>query len=418
MYSYFKKNDKLLESFTYIFALFIILDGNSMYHSLANVDLHFSLICMVILLLILVVNGSWKLELRSVRTAGFFLFYSLTYFLVKIDTINRGTYLAMVIGIPALIMYFWIMQELDRKELLFYCMENIIIILSCISLFLWVFGEVLNVLNPNMSATVTWGQLRTYQGFFGVQFMTTLSNSFGKGLYINSGLFTEGPMFCMWLCFALITELFLREKQRGFIVLLFIVTIFTTLSTFGIFFAAFSLALKYVTTFRKRIGLKQIILTTIIIIFIPVLITFLQYIFSLKAGTTSYSIRTQDYVAGFLLWKNNPILGSGYGNITSLQRYVLASRAGNVGFSNSLSAILGTGGLWNFVPYVCSLIIPLGNCNKGNINRKCFFISYFVISIFLIFFSRFIMAVFWAYAFSQLSNYSEYDDSSKLNLEK
>lgn len=396
--------NNIIKCLMYLLSLLLVLDGNSMYHALANFNFHFPVLCLGIIVLIFIAYGKFSVERRNFCIAFSLLVYFFVYFVIKIDTVDKSTYSAIMIGVPLMLFLFEKLQESGTSDVLFFYIENVILILAVISLFFWLFGEVLNVINTNMSMTVTWGQLRTYEGFFGLQFVTTISNSIGKGLYGNSGIFTEGPMFCFWLCIALSTELFLKEELSKIKVMLLVGTIFTTLSTTGIFFVAFFIGLRYCLHMKGRSSLGKTVMVFVLIMALPVVIVGLQQVYYLKMGTSSFLIRMQDYAAGYTLWKQNPIFGSGYGDISALQKYVLASRAGNVGFSNSFSAILGTGGLWNFIIYILSIILPLGTCNSVNPRRKCFFVCYAFLSVFLIFFARFIMAVFIAFSFSQISH--------------
>lgn len=396
----------MIKVLLYLLACFLILDGNSMYHSLADRDLNLQWICLAVAFVTIIFSGKSKMSASMFAVSYILFIYFGVYFLLKYNDVNKGVYIGILIGVPMLLILFSNLKQLEMEYDLFYCVEDIVLILSIVSLFFWLVGEVFGLIHTNMSVITIWGQIRRREGYFGLQFVTDYSNSFGRGLPINSGIFTEGPMFCLWLCIALSTELFLKKRTKKARVILLVMTILSTLSTTGIFYIALCVAIKYIDYMKKRTSLWKIIMTLILIMTLPIAIATLQQIYMLKAGTSSYFTRLQDYRAGYLIWKESPVLGSGYGDILSLQKYVLASRAGNVGFSNSITAILGTGGLWNFIIYILSIVLPLIRHDGENARVKGFFIAYAFLTIFLIFFARIIMVVFFAFSLSRVKSVS------------
>lgn len=391
------KHNKM-KALLYLLACFLILDGNSVYHSLVYRDLNLQFICIGIVAFIAFYATGRKIRVSFFIKIVLIFFYFFAYYVLKFDDVNQSVYFCVLTGVPLFLILFSSLKQLQMEFELFYCIEKIVLLLSAASLFFWFFGEVLGLIHTNMSVIVAWGKIKVYQGYYGLQFRTIYSNSLGAGLPINSGIFTEGPMFCLWLCISLATECFLRDRMSKAKTVLLVTTILSTLSTTGIFFISACVAMKYIGYINGKVNTWKIWLTIFLIMLLPVTIDALQQVYMLKVSTSSYSIRLQDYIAGYLLWKDNPIFGSGYGNITALQKYTLASKAGNVGFSNSISAILGTGGLWNFVVYIISIMGPIIRCNGEYAREKGFFIAYMFLTVFLIFNSRVIMVVFLAFS--------------------
>lgn len=386
----------------YLFVVFLILDGNSMYHALAYRDFHFPLIC-AFLSALLVILDMRSLRKKSVALAFALMVYFAAYFLIKQEDVAREAYLCIfIVGVPCWVLLFQKMSGADERKEVFYAIEGVMAVLTVIALFFWTFGSLLKLFSTNMSVVVSWGKLREYSGYFGLHFNTNISNSFGLGLPINSGIFAEGPMFNLWLCISLATELFLRKTLSKKRCAIFLLGILTTLSTTGVFFIAMSFALKYITTFKDKMGRMKLFMVIFAAILLPVAASALKDIFLLKVRTSSYLIRLQDYIAGFKVWRESPLLGSGYGMISALQKYVRASAQGNVGFSNSITAILGTGGLWNFSVYLLSILAPLVRKGEDRANIVAFTLCYAFLSVIVIFFARFLMAVFIAYGLSFL----------------
>jgi hypothetical protein len=220
--------------------------------------------------------------------------------------------------------------------------------LAAISLFFWFFGVVFEVIRPNMRTYITWGRFGWIEGFSGLHFKIQLDTTFFKDqfLYRNSGIFAEAPMLNLWLDFALAIELFMRDKVSRLRITLLVVTIFTTMSLTGFFFLALCLVLNLMrdhhTMSRKR---HSFTVALIVVLILPALLVIIVYSMVLKTETQSYLMRLTDYLSGIMLWSDNPIFGSGYGNLRSIMEYSYSPN-GTLGFSNSLTAVLGTGGLW------------------------------------------------------------------------
>ncbi len=403
----FLRKTKVVKFLLYLLAGVLILDGNSVYHSLAYHDLNLQWICLAVASVVYLFVFQAEMRKDLLATVGLLFGYCLIYFVFKAHDVNEGTFVSILIGLPLFLLIFSELEKMQMELELFYCIEKIVLLLAVVSLFFWLFGEILNLIHPNMSVTINWGQIRECKGFYGLKFVTNFSNSFGKGLPINSGICTEGPMFCLWLCIALAIELFLKENVSKVKIILLIATIFSTLSTTGIFFISTCAAIKYVDYMKGRATTGKIVLTVLLMMLLPVALGALQQVYLLKASTSSYLIRLQDYRAGVLMWMDDPVFGSGYGRMLSLQKYVLVSKAGNVGFSNSIAAILGTGGLWMFLIYAYSIIGPLVKCDS-HAKERGFFMAYAFLTIFLIFYSRIIMVVFWAFSFYWVMAMSRY----------
>ena len=63
-----------------------------------------------------------------------------------------------------------------------------------------------------------------------------------------------------------------------------------------------------------------------------------------------------DYIAGIKAWNDHKILGNGYQNFDSVEKYMLTNRNAVSGQSNSLTNILAEGGIWNFAIYLIPFI--------------------------------------------------------------
>lgn len=133
------------------------------------------------------------------------------------------------------------------------------------------------------------------------------------------------------------------------------------------------------------------------LILLPVLAGVAIYTIVLKSDTQSYMMRLSDYVAGVKLWWDYPIFGSGYADLKSLLPYIY-SPDGVLGFSNSLTAVLGTGGLWMallfYVPQIGMLFPKVTKDPK----LSCFAICDLFLFCTTLYIARFIGVVLLAFA--------------------
>lgn len=383
-----------------LFALFLIIDCNSVYAAIefAKGEHDYLYICFLLNAIILMCStAKYHLRRNELIFAIGILFYFAIYLLLKYKFLDNSYKLIINLGVPILLTLFCQQARKGRRNELFYYIEKIVLVLVMISLPIWIFGCVLNAIHPNVQVNIYWGRMKTVAGFWNIHFITGQSTSIAKGTISNSGIFAEGPMFALWLCISLAVELFLKPESKTWKVVLLTGTILTTLSTSGIFFLALCVLLKCYLAFRFKKKKWMIAILLFGIIIIPIAANVLQSIFSLKASTYSYVHRMADYINGFRLWKEHPILGSGYGNLNSI---VLKS-VSDVGYSNTVTAILGSGGLYIFIIYLMSFITPIVELRHDKQTKVfCFVICYAYLSVVLIFYLRYIMAVMIGYGLS------------------
>lgn len=101
--------------------------------------------------------------------------------------------------------------------------SNIIVVLSCISIFFWLFGQQFRLI-PYRNVTTEWMEnpVQTYG------FVHFVSQSWLR----NTGIFTESPMYVYHLSIALVWKLW-KKQQKGAAAIL-VTTLLTTFSATGI----------------------------------------------------------------------------------------------------------------------------------------------------------------------------------------
>ena len=125
---------------------------------------------------------------------------------------------------------------------------------------------------------------------------------------------------------------------------------------------------------------------------VPAAIFFVVELMANKSETVSYAMRMSDYIGGIKLWMDYPVFGSGFGILSPLLKYIY-SPTGSVGFSNSVMAVLATGGLWMAVVYYVPQVLVIFPSATRSKEFSCFSICFLYLFVTTIFFARFLAVV-------------------------
>ncbi|MBP3664860.1 MAG: hypothetical protein J6J03_06845, partial [Tyzzerella sp.] len=106
----------------YAFAIVLLLDGNSVYHSLYNIDFQFPVICALLsVVLLMVYNRFRSLRVKESLCAAFMVLYACLYLLMNFKNTTLKTYLIMYVwGIPILFLVFCELERLGKRNVLLY----------------------------------------------------------------------------------------------------------------------------------------------------------------------------------------------------------------------------------------------------------------------------------------------------------
>lgn len=389
----------------YLWIAILILNGNSVYNANALRDYHLLFWCVVATAALLAVN----VLLRKARPtkAGIILaamlaVHGIAYIFMRHEqmTAKRFAYL-FVLGLPCLLMAFSAMHRQGNLMKMFYRMVNVVCVLGVVSVFFWVFGVLLGWIQPNMQTEIKWGHFTKIDGYFGIHFAFQQDTTFFKGqhLYRNSGIFAEAPMFNLWANLALAVEMLLKEKPSKVKIVILCVTIITTLSTTGLIFIALCFGL-WGLLHIKKLGKMKPWCKWLLIGGISLAVLAAGYalyrLMAVKIQTVSFLMRLSDYVGAVVLWLKHPIFGSGFANLATLVGYVYSPN-GTVGFSNSITGVLATGGLWMelvyLIPHVGTMIPAFTKNKRVSLFAVCFFYLFFTTA----FFARYIAVVMIAF---------------------
>ena len=392
----------ILGLFEYLWAVLVILNGNSVYHASADQDLFLLELCVVVTWVLLAV----ELAVRKCRLKQYWsilavlmLVYDVVYLSVRQANVAVADFACLfVLGLPGLVLLFATLNEAGALIQLFRKVFDVVVILAAVSLYYWLFGVILKMIQPNCYICISWGTVHYVLGFDGLHFMAQLDTTFFPDLYIhrNSGIFAEAPMFNLWLDMALAGEIFLSKRISRLRVTILVVTILTTLSTTGILFLGACLVIHLIRNMRYMDRKQRLLVLLGGTILLPVLAVVSVYTMVLKSDTQSYLMRLSDYVAGVKLWWDYPIFGSGYADLKSLLQYMY-SPDGVLGFSNSLTAVLGTGGLWLALLFYIPHFGTLSSRASGDARLSCFALCYVYLFCTTAFFGRYIAVVMVAF---------------------
>ncbi len=396
----------LIGAVEYLWVIFIILNGNSVYHANSVRNLYLLEIVLILTFLLLVLNFLFYRERpckAGLLGAMIIAAYSTMYFSIMQSQMAAKTFFELfVLGAPMVYMLFAELYHRGRLMTMLYRFVIVICVLAVISLWFWTLGEVLEIIEPNGYVTITWGNFSTVKGYYGVHFAFQRDTTFfpNADLYRNSSIFSEAPMFNLWLNIALAIELFLKPKASKARCLILVATILTTLSVTGILFLVLCVVLRMLEFLKRMNRVQRCVYILVSVVLIPAMAVLVLQSMALKTDTKSYEIRLSDYVAGIKLWMDHPVFGSGFGNLKSLHAYVTEIGAGVAGFSNSVTAVLGTGGIWMaLLYYIPHLAIVVPGCT-GSKKIACFGVCMLYLFVTTIFFARFIgvMLIMFGYA--------------------
>ncbi len=244
-------------------------------------------------------------------------------------------------------------ESLKAAYSLLFKLSSVVLILSVVSLFFWIFGTTLNIMQPTATFPYEWDNVRDYiSTYYGLYFETQHTQFLGVELNRNSGIFCEAPMYNMILCIALSIELYLREEKSKLRILILSLTIISTFTTTGQFFLIINIFLLLYRGLNKY-------LKVILFVMMPFVIVGFYMVVSLLLidkkqtieGESSVNSREKDIELCIKNGLENPILGKSL--------FYRMDDHGNsyFGYSNSIFTLFAHGGIYTILLYVVSLLI-------------------------------------------------------------
>ncbi len=242
---------------------------------------------------------------------------------------------------------------------------NAVAVISVISLVFYISGSILKILKPTGITTYTWTwNIRCnnwynlyYESYYGrISTLPFLSRK-------NTGMYTEPPMFMVFVCTALSAELSFIKKPRKTMLLVLSLTLGTIMSTTGYICLILFIGLFIMLSGKGKVIkiLKMLILPVIImLVYVFVSKLYMEKI-NTEAGNESGSIRINHMITAFQIWLRNPLFGIGYGQT---EAFIEASD-NSFGSSIGLPLFFAFSGAWMglllLIPYTLAVIKSIHN---------------------------------------------------------
>lgn len=392
----------------YIISILIVLNCNSVFSNLVYKEYKFSewiVILTFLLLCFLLIQDKLNSQFNGklILFVLIFWIYLFVFILFSVSSNRLLEFVAkFVIFIPIMTVCFYLYGKKGILFRMFYRIADIVIIIACISLTFWLLGSILGILQPTGKVLYRWLNDVYINSYFNIYFETQKISFMGFSGVRNTAIFTEAPMFSLILSISLLIEICMKSEINKKRVVILLLAQLTTVSTTGWCFSIAIVIFKFMFTRSNKEHwyfklLKWALLTVCIIVAVSVVnIVILE-----KSESSSYSIRMDDYIAGFKAWMDYPILGNGFGANSAITYYMSSFRRDNLGFSNSIMNVLAQGGLYLFAVYIFPFILYFREYfQKNNINLFLIGIGLMILFISTIFNGTFIMLLFLSLGYS------------------
>lgn len=366
---------KALSFMEYMTVLFFILDTSTIYKALADKNLHI----LEVAAFLLVVCFAMRLSVSGIKRSTvnkylphIFVYYLviLFIFIISIKSEHILGYIARFVLIyPLLVLYYCYLTEKGETFSLLRKYVNIMAVLAAISLFFWVFASQLHWIAPTGTIRILWGSVNVCPSYFGLYSERQMDTFLWYSGFRNQGIFTEGPMHSLCLVLAIAAELFLPKqkarkalrfsfgKGKSFCInwklLSLIAALITTFTTTGQILLILMLVFRYFMS-RPKMQFNYMVKLLAGLVVAAVGGYAAISIFLLKAARPQWMARVDNFITGFRAWLASPIWGSGYSDVTTLDRYRPYYQTNSIagGFTNSITQVLAQGGLLFLLVYI------------------------------------------------------------------
>ena len=288
--------------------------------------------------------GHWQ---RVLLVGGFLLVYLLA------NSYNGFRFfMYYLLPILLLMLYVGLKERQEGCLDLFHKLSDIVLILTILSLFFYVFGTLLDVLPGESLATYSWGGTkRTCTTYFHLFYEAQKIDFFGLMLVRNCSVFPEAPGFAIFLSVATASEVLLREKPRVWRLAVFVAATVTTYSAKAIVLVAAAFALKYMLGYPKSLFGRRVKILLVPLALLGVAAVAAVLLWD-KMQTVSGFMRLDDVLACFKTWLTAPVFGTGYWNDESIIPFFTYAERYNNGLSMGVMVVLAQGGLYLLSLYI------------------------------------------------------------------
>ncbi len=398
----------------YLMAFLLILSCGSVYDNINNVNLYISecfLIILFIRVLILIfknVHNNKNIK-KCIIFSLIYILYQTFYVIYHLNKRNVNNdiivYVAKMIFTILLLILYYVLCEENKFKIILDKISKIVLFISIISLFFFILGSIFQLIKYTNLVEINFGKLRQIKSYFMVYFEAQATILFNKYTTRNCAIFCEAPMFSIVLLISLSYELFIKKDKKIVNIIIYYLTILSTISTTGIVVGAILGIIKiaqyiYIKIKNRKCN-KIIYIISILLILIAIIVGVIAIKDKLKSP--SFKIRMDDYLAGFKAWNDHKIMGNGYHNYEYVDQYTLIDRNIVGGQSNSLLNLLAEGGIWNLLVYfIPFIILTIKYIKNKDYNSLIFLLTLLVIFSTIIFTYTIMILNFVAYGWSKM----------------
>lgn len=290
---------------------------------------------------------------------------------------NTVRYLLYYVGpLMLLLLYLGVKDNQGEPFDLLFKLDDIVCVLTVISLVCFVFGTCLDVL-PGARVVEYYfaNQDRSCTTYFHLYYAAQTMLMFGRDFVRNCGIFAEAPGFAIYLIIAFAVEMFLRDKPRLWRCAAICLAALTTFSTKAILLVLLVIGLKFLISPNKSVVMfrfKVVVLPAVAVVLLAAALILLKD----KMNTDSFFIRLDDLFASAKAFRTSPLFGTGYYNDQSIIDQFNYSRP-NEGLSMGLAVLLAQGGLFMMALYLVPMVWCIFRFPKEQrLRMLAFFVSY------------------------------------------
>lgn len=345
----------------YIIILVLLFDTTTMWKYVTTSLLYGKSFGTTIGLLVLFdIIVSWRLKIDKRTVKRMIIIILILGIYAALSLYNIPKYLSGFLGV---FIYFYIysffLYKNNKMADFLNAFSNVMIIISIVSLFFWLFGSVWNILPGRTQLTYEWAKsFRTTYSYFNLYFENPLQNK-AHGALCNLGVFTESPGYSGYLIYGFLIDLAKRmrlsvnaKKERrtsDIRLMIYMITLITSFSSKGIIAVLIIVFIQYISKQTK--GKKEFAIRLIIGVIILIGASLAStYLLEDKLSKTSGSIRMDHLQASIKAFVHNPLIGVGYKNSNEIIKYT-ALKQSQTGLSMGLTVLLAYGGIYLFAFY-------------------------------------------------------------------
>lgn len=366
----------LIRIFEFLLLFVIFLDVNTVYteaflnnkspvtsftHTYAKI---ISLVCIIVLIALHLWVDKSNIEVvkQYKFTGAFLLLFATIFYAVNVAfTIDSEGYIGSYFLIMTLLpLLFKIYRNKGKSYELLYVLERIVIFAAVTSLLIWLGSSVLNRLGEAQEIRVLWGGDYYDSNYINLCFRRYWTGDLTK----NLSVFTEPPMFGLFLNIALYTEFFLKKNSNIYIVIILLCALVSCRATLALIIAIIAVGLKFVELFMSKKWFKFVFIAFSLVCILAVAMLVIS---KRNLEASSFGTHIDDYFATLKCFvHSNWLVGCGYENLEPIIVYESSFRADNPGMSNSIGPVLAQGGLLLSLYFLFPLVITIGSFFKKN----------------------------------------------------